>query len=95
MFAAARRCGCGVVVATILAFVVAIVVAFVMVVAVVIVMVAVDASVAVAGLVSVVSLVPLAAVGVAVPTAVDVVFRGVDYARSSNIILFNGPSKLS
>ena len=49
---------------------------------------AVDASVAVAGLVSVVSAVPLAAVGVAVPTAVDVVFWGVDYARSSNIIIY-------
>ena len=62
LFAAARRCGCGVVVATTLAFVVAIVMA----VAVAIVMAAVDASVAVAGLVSVVSAVPLAAVGVAV-----------------------------
>ena len=62
----------------------AFVVAIVMAVAVAIVMAAVDASVAVAGLVSVVSAVPL----VAVPTAVDVVFRGVDYARSSNIIIY-------
>ena len=62
--------------------------AFVVAMAVAIVMAAVDVSVAVAGLVSVVPAVPLAAVGVAVPTAVDVVFRGVDYARSSNIIIY-------
>ena len=59
-----------------------------MAVAVAIVMAAFDASMAVVGFVSVVSAVPLAAVGVAVPTAVDVVFRGVDYARSSNIIIY-------
>ena len=57
MFVAARRCGCGVVVAMTLAFVVTMAVA--------IVMAEVDASVAAAGLVSVVSAVPLAAVGVA------------------------------
>ena len=62
MFAAARRCGCGVVVAMTLAFVVAIVMA----VAMDIVMATADASVVVARLVSVVSDVPLAAVGVAV-----------------------------
>ena len=62
--------------------------AFVVAMAVAIVMAAVDASVAMAGLVSVVSAVLLAAIGVAVPTAVDVVFRGVDYARSSNIIIY-------
>ena len=42
---------------------------------------------AVAGLV-LLFFMPLAAVGVAVPTAVDVVFQGVDYARGSNIIIY-------
>ena len=50
--------------------------------AVAIVMTAFDASMAVVGFVSVVSAVPLAAVGVAVLTAVGVVFQGVDYART-------------
>ena len=63
MFAAARRCGSGLVVAMTLAFVVAIVVA--------IVIAAVDVSVAMAGLVSVVSVVPLAVDRVAVPTAAE------------------------
>ena len=69
LFAAARRCGCGVAVATTLAFVVTIVMAVALAVAVAIVMAVVDTSVAVAGLVSVVSAVPL----VAAPTAADVV----------------------
>ena len=43
---------------------------------------------AVAGLVSLFFSVPLVAVGVAVPTAVDMVFRGIGYARSSNIIIY-------
>jgi hypothetical protein len=59
-------------------------------------MAAVDASVVVDGLVAVVSAVPLAAVGVAVPTAVDVVFghgcgrsnfRGGDYGRGTGLLV--------
>ena len=78
--------------AFVVAFVVAVTLAFVVAIVMDVAVAAVDASVSVAGLVAVISAMPFAAVGVVVPTAVDVVlgrgcgrsnFGGGSYGRGT------------